>query len=78
MTPERLGGSVTPDDFREAPAWLREAYPELFAYPDLRERLVLYKVVVCSSELSDDPPRCVQVIEVAREWVRAFEPLLPQ
>ena len=36
---------MRPEDFRDVPAWLAEAYPALFAGPNLRERLEVYAVV---------------------------------
>jgi hygromycin-B 7''-O-kinase len=37
--------SMRPEDFRDVPVWLAEAYPELLAAPNLRERLETYAVV---------------------------------
>jgi len=42
--PEEVAGVTEPEDYRDAPHWLREAYPELFAHPHVRERVVLYDV----------------------------------
>ena len=61
----------------DAPRWLWEAYPEMFAYPSLVDRLTLYAVVLRSRELSADPRRCAEILDAAQAWARAFEPLLP-
>jgi hypothetical protein len=36
---------MRPEDFREVPNWLAEAYPGLFAGRNLRERLEVYAVL---------------------------------
>jgi len=40
MVPDSLGGATKPEDYRDAPAWLQEAYPEMFAYASLRGRCI--------------------------------------
>ena len=42
---EEYEQSMRPEDFRDVPTWLAEAYSELFAGPNLRERLETYAVV---------------------------------
>lgn len=44
-------------DYREVPAWLRQAYPELFAHPRLRERLALYSLSYDVRHLLLYPPK---------------------
>ena len=76
MVPDRLGGVISLADFRDAPTWLREAYPEMFAYASLRDRLALCALVLRSRELSANPGRCQEVVDAALEWANGFEPLL--
>jgi hypothetical protein len=76
MVPDRLAGAISLEDFHEAPTWLCEAYPEMFAYSSLRDRLALYAVVLRSRELSADPGRCREILDIALAWAGAFEPLL--
>jgi hypothetical protein len=78
MVPDRLGGAINPEDFREAPTWLREAYPEMFAYPSLRERLALYAMVLRPRDLTAEPGRCQDLVDAALAWADVFEPLLAQ
>ena len=77
MVPERLRGPTSPEDYRDAPVWLWEAYPEMFAYASLVDRLALYAVVLRSNELRADPRRCPEILDAAQAWTRALEPLLP-
>lgn len=49
-------GRIEADDFRLVPVWLREAYPELFAHPRLRERLTLYALAYDVRALLLEPP----------------------
>jgi scyllo-inosamine 4-kinase len=77
MVPERLGGSSSPEDYRDVPVWLWEAYPEMFAYTSLVDRLALYAVVLRSTELRADLRRCTKILDAAQAWARALEPLLP-
>ncbi len=77
MVPERLGGTSRPEDYRDAPRWLWEAYPEMFASASLVDRLALYAAVLRSTELSADPRRCKEILDAALAWARALEPLLP-
>jgi hypothetical protein len=77
MVPDSLGGATKPEDYRDAPAWLQEAYPEMFDYASLRDRLALYAVVLRSRELTADPSRCQAILDAAIAWADAFEPLLP-
>jgi aminoglycoside phosphotransferase (APT) family kinase protein len=41
---EELEDVSTPEMYADAPGWLHEAYPALFAHPRLRDRLRLYDV----------------------------------
>lgn len=43
-------------DYRHVPGWLWEVYPELFAAPNLRERLALYLLAFDLSQLVRQPP----------------------
>ena len=36
---------MNPVDFRDVPAWLADAYPDLFSIPKLRERLEVYAIL---------------------------------
>jgi aminoglycoside phosphotransferase (APT) family kinase protein len=70
--------TASPEDYRDAPVWLAEAYPEMFAYSSLVDRLALYAVVLRSAELRAAPRRCEEILDAACAWARAHEPLLPQ
>ena len=42
--------------YQAVPTWLREAYPELFAHPRLRDRLMLYDLAYDVRHLLQHPP----------------------
>jgi aminoglycoside phosphotransferase (APT) family kinase protein len=44
------------DDYRLVPKWLHDAYPALFARPNLPERLVVYGLAYDVRDLLEDPP----------------------
>jgi aminoglycoside phosphotransferase (APT) family kinase protein len=46
-----------PADYVDAPRWLAEEYPELFAAPRLFERLVMYAIAYDTRELLAHPPQ---------------------
>lgn len=50
------GHTLRTDDFRLVPAWLKDAYPQLFAAPHLRDRLTLYNLGFDLWELLRRPP----------------------
>lgn len=62
---EALEAVTRPEDYRDAPAWLREAYPDLFAYPDLRDRLAWQELVFRGSEVLAEPQRWTEIVEGA-------------
>jgi hygromycin-B 7''-O-kinase len=76
MVPTDLEAISRPEDYRDAPVWLREAYPELFAFPALRERLALQALVLRGTELLDRPSRWEELRHDAVEWARAITSLL--
>lgn len=47
---------VRPDQYRDVGRWLREAYPELFDVPNLRQRLILYSIAYDVRQLLVSPP----------------------
>ncbi len=54
-----------PEDYRDAPAWLREAYPDLFAHPDLRDRLAWQELVFRGPEVLASPRHWAESVERA-------------
>jgi hygromycin-B 7''-O-kinase len=77
MVPEHLEEASRPEDYREAPGWLRQAYPEMFGHPRQRDRLLLHFLVFRSDELLADPTRVDQIVSASHKEVRAIETLLP-
>jgi hygromycin-B 7''-O-kinase len=77
MVPTHLEPHSRPQDYRDAPTWLREAYPELFASPILPARLTLQALVLRSTELLTHPDRWEELLHAAMEWARTLESLLP-
>ena len=75
--PERLEAASRVEDYREAPGWLREAYPEMFGSPRQSDRLLLHFLVFRAAELLADPSRVNSVVGACLEEVRAIEMLLP-
>jgi hygromycin-B 7''-O-kinase len=75
--PEHLEKVSRPEDYRDAPGWLREAYPEMFGHPRQRDRLLLYSLVFRADELLADPARLAQIVNASRQEVSAIEALLP-
>jgi hygromycin-B 7''-O-kinase len=75
--PEHLEAVSKAEDYREAPGWLREAYPEMFAYPRLRDRLALYALVFRFAELADQPSRYEEILAAAFDQADALAELLP-
>ena len=76
MAPAHVAAASRPEDYREAPIWLREAYPELCAAPALRERLALQALVLRWPELLAAPDRRDAIIEAAVAWAAPLEQLL--
>jgi len=74
--PEYLEVASRPEDYLDAPLWLREAYPEMFAYPRLRDRLALHELVFRSAELIAAPSRCAEIVEAAVDQASALVKLL--
>jgi aminoglycoside phosphotransferase (APT) family kinase protein len=50
-------GDIHASDYRQVPGWLWEEYPELFAAPQLRDRLALYLLAFDLSQLVQTPPK---------------------
>lgn len=60
MSPELHSGSgksPQPGSLRRVPTWLAEAYPEMFAHPKLRDRLIVYSLAYDARHLVRNPPR---------------------
>lgn len=74
---KRLEAVSRPEDYREAPGWLRQAYPEMFAYARQQDRLLLNLLVWRSEELLADPDRADQIVSASLEEARALAALLP-
>jgi hygromycin-B 7''-O-kinase len=77
MVPQPLEEASRPEDYREAPAWLREAYPEMFGHPRQRDRLLLHSLVFRADELLADPHRLEQILSDSQHEVSVIEALLP-
>jgi Phosphotransferase enzyme family len=77
MVPQHLEAASRPEDYREAPSWFCEAYPEMFAHPRRRDRLLLHLLVFRAEELLADPARVHQIVSGSLEEVSALETLLP-
>jgi len=77
MVPEPLEECSRPEDYREAPGWLRQAYPEMFGHPRQRDRLLLHFLVFHAAELLATPSRMDQIVSACLEEVRAIATLLP-
>ena len=72
-----LEAATRPEDYHEAPAWLREAYPDLFAYPDLRDRLAWQELVFRAAEVLAAPKRWAEMVEEAMALADVLVALLP-
>jgi hypothetical protein len=77
MVPEHLEGVSHPEDYRNAPGWLREAYPAMFATPRCRDRLLLHFLVFRADELLTNPTRLDQFVAASLEEVSTIAALLP-
>jgi hypothetical protein len=77
MVPEHLEEGSRPEDYRDAPGWLRQAYPEMFGHPRQRDRLLLHFLVFRDDELFADPARVDQIVSASLDEVRAIETLPP-
>lgn len=77
MVPEHLEEASRPEEYRDAPGWLRQAYPEMFGHPRQRDRLLLHFLVFRADELFADPARVDQIVSASLDEVRAIETLLP-
>lgn len=75
--PEHLEATSRAEDYRDAPVWLREAYPEMFAYSRLRDRLALHALVLRFTELRDHPNRFEEILDASVESACALAELLP-
>jgi aminoglycoside phosphotransferase (APT) family kinase protein len=75
--PAHLEKASRPEDYRDAPRWLREAYPEMFGHPRQRDRLLLHRLTFRADELLADPTRVDQIVSASLEEVRVLEALLP-
>jgi len=73
----RLEAVSRPEDYRDAPGWLLEAYPEMFAFARKRDRLLLHMLVYRAEELLADPTQVNQIVSASLEEARALETLLP-
>jgi len=54
--PEHVEAITDAQQYIDAPRWLHDAYPELFAHPHLRERLVFYDLARWASDLRRPTP----------------------
>lgn len=75
--PEDLEAASRPEDYQEAPEWLRQAYPEMFGYPRLKDRLLAHRLLFRAGELLADPSRVDEIVGVAQAEVRTLSALLP-
>jgi aminoglycoside phosphotransferase (APT) family kinase protein len=57
FVPEGREAEARRDDYEEVPGWIRESYPELFAHPELLDRLRLYALAFDVRALLATPPR---------------------
>jgi hygromycin-B 7''-O-kinase len=76
MVPTHLEEASRPEDYREAPGWLRQAYPEMFGHPRQQDRLLLHFLVFRADELLADPTRMDEIVNASLEEVRAILTLL--
>lgn len=75
--PEHLEAVSSAEDYCDAPLWLKEAYPEMFAYPRLRDRLALQVLVLRFPELMNHPDRFEEIVDASVERASALADLLP-
>jgi aminoglycoside phosphotransferase (APT) family kinase protein len=57
FVPEGREHEARREDYDEVPGWLRHDYPELFAHPDLADRLRIYAIAFDLKSLLASPPR---------------------
>jgi aminoglycoside phosphotransferase (APT) family kinase protein len=57
FVPEGREHEAKREDYDDVPTWLRESYPELFAHPDLVDRLRIYSIAFDMKALLASPPR---------------------
>ena len=57
FVPEGREDEALREDYDEVPGWLRADYPELFAHPDLADRLRIYSIAFDMKALLASPPR---------------------
>jgi phosphotransferase family enzyme len=67
-----------PEDYRDAPSWLRQAYPEMFARPRQRDRLLLHLLVFRAEELLADRTQVDSIVSASFEEASALARLLPR
>jgi scyllo-inosamine 4-kinase len=76
MVPTLLEEVSRPEDYREAPGWLQQAYPAMFDHRRQRDRLLLHFLVFRAEELLAQPDRLDQIVSESLEEVDAVESLL--
>jgi aminoglycoside phosphotransferase (APT) family kinase protein len=57
FVPERREAEALREHYDEVPGWLRADYPDLFAHPDLADRLRIYSISFDLKALLASPPR---------------------
>lgn len=77
MVPEHLEAISRPEDYVDVPRWLQQAYPQMFAYPHMRERMLLCALVFHSEELLSDPTRFEDILSASSDSVAEIEHLIP-
>jgi len=76
--PTHLEAISKVEDYYDAPKWLQEAYPEMFAFPHLRDRLALHFLVLRFKELDERPNRHEEILGAVIVEADKLMALLPK
>jgi hypothetical protein len=74
--PPHLEEASRPEEYSEAPGWLRQAYPEMFGHARASDRLLLYSLVFRAEELLAGPGRVDEIVNECLKEVGTIDAVL--